>query len=180
MQEYAVPLSQQDDQHNVAFLDNVRKAVVENGIVRPKGYTVSYHLNPEIEKHHFGQSHPMKPWRLTLTKALIMSYGMHAAMDTYVSRQATQEEMEEFHTPEYLKYLQTAPVALPDDDEVKPHNLGGSDCPIFEGLFNYCSMSAGASIDAARKLCNNESDIAINWSGGLHHAKKAEASGLRF
>ncbi len=33
-------------------------------------------------------------------------------------------------------------------------------------------------MDAARKLCNHESDIAINWSGGLHHAKKAEASGF--
>jgi histone deacetylase HOS2 len=39
-------------------------------------------------------------------------------------------------------------------------------------------MYCGASIDAARKLCNLESDIAINWSGGLHHAKKAEASGF--
>jgi histone deacetylase HOS2 len=39
-------------------------------------------------------------------------------------------------------------------------------------------MYAGASIDAARKLCNEESQIAINWSGGLHHAKKAEASGF--
>ncbi|RZK34196.1 MAG: hypothetical protein EOO61_13990, partial [Hymenobacter sp.] len=31
---------------------------------------------------------------------------------------------------------------------------------------------------AARKLCNKQSDIAINWSGGLHHAKKGEASGF--
>ena len=31
---------------------------------------------------------------------------------------------------------------------------------------------------AARKLVQNETDIAINWSGGLHHAKKMEASGF--
>lgn len=107
-----------------------------------------------------------------------MSYGMHAAMDTYFSRQATEEEMNDFHSEDYLEYLRTAKVAMPDDETPKPYNLGGSDCPIFEGLFNYCSMYSGASIDAARKLCNNESDIAINWSGGLHHAKKAEASGF--
>lgn len=32
--------------------------------------------------------------------------------------------------------------------------------------------------DAANKLLNGEADIAINWSGGLHHAKKTEASGF--
>jgi histone deacetylase HOS2 len=77
----------------------------ENGIVRPKGYTVSWHWNPEVEKHHFGQSHPMKPWRLTLTKGIIMAYGMHGAMDTYLSRAATKEEMAEFHKDDYLDFL---------------------------------------------------------------------------
>jgi histone deacetylase HOS2 len=178
VQEYGLPLNQRDDTHNVSFLSKVRREVEENAIVRPKGYNVSFHLNPEIEKHHFGHTHPMKPWRLTLSKGLIMSYGMHAAMDTYFSRQATEEEMKDFHSGDYLEYLRTAKVAQPDDETVMPYNLGGSDCPIFEGLFNYCSMYSGASIDAARKLCNNQSDIAINWSGGLHHAKKAEASGF--
>jgi histone deacetylase HOS2 len=178
VQEYWHPLSQQGDPQNARLLATVKNEILVNDIARPKGYKVSWHSNPEIEKHHFGHAHPMKPWRLTLAKALIMSYGMHAAMDTYVSRQATREEMEDFHSEEYLNYLKTAKVAMPDDDYPKDFNLGGSDCPIFEGLFNYCSMYSGASIDAARKLCNNESDIAINWSGGLHHAKKAEASGF--
>lgn len=54
----------------------------------------------------------------------------------------------------------------------------GDDCPIFDGLYSYCSLYAGASVDAARKICNQESEIAINWSGGLHHAKKSSASGF--
>jgi len=178
VQEYGIPLHQQGDSNNAQFLSKVNRAILENGIVKPKGYDVSFHLNPEIEKHHFGHAHPMKPWRLTLSKGLIMAYGMHAAMNTYVSRQATEEELQDFHSEDYLEYLRTAKVAPPDDETIKPFNLGGSDCPVFEGLFNYCSMYAGASIDAARKLCNDESDIAINWSGGLHHAKKAEASGF--
>ena len=178
VQEYGLPLGQHGDPHYASLLSKVRREINDNGIVRPKGYDVSFHLNPEIEKHHFGHSHPMKPWRLTLAKGLIMSYGMHAAMNNYISRPATRDEMEDFHSKEYLEYLKTARVVIPDDDYPKPFNLGGSDCPIFEGLINYCSMYAGASIDAARKLCNNESDIAINWSGGLHHAKKAEASGF--
>jgi histone deacetylase HOS2 len=54
----------------------------------------------------------------------------------------------------------------------------GDDCPIFDGIWDYCTLYAGASLDAAKKLINGQSDIAINWSGGLHHAKKSEASGF--
>lgn len=63
------------------------------------------------------------------------------------------------------------------DSQTYAYNTG-DDCPIFDGLYNYCSLYAGASLDAARKLTNHQSDIAINWSGGLHHAKKTEASGF--
>jgi len=52
------------------------------------------------------------------------------------------------------------------------------DCPIFDGLFEFCSISAGGSMEAARRLNHGDCDIAINWGGGLHHAKKAEASGF--
>lgn len=37
---------------------------------------------------------------------------------------------------------------------------------------------AGFLADAARRLNNRLCDIAINWAGGLHHAKKCEASGF--
>ncbi|KAF7892616.1 uncharacterized protein EAF02_000154 [Botrytis sinoallii] len=178
VREWGVPLQEPNDSDNLRYLEEVKKEVIKNGIVRPTGYNVSFHMNPMIEKHHFGPKHPMKPWRLTLSKGLIMAYGMHVAMDTYVSRAATQEELEDFHTHDYLEYLKSAKVGPPDERVETPYNLGSFDCPVFDGLFNYCSMYSGASIDAARNLCNGTSDIAINWSGGLHHAKKTEASGF--
>lgn len=74
----------------------------------------------------------------------------------------------------------------------------GDDCPVFEGLFDYCSISAGGSMgmhvqlcscltmvdgrfdmtEGAARLSRDKCDIAINWAGGLHHAKKSEASGF--
>lgn len=53
-----------------------------------------------------------------------------------------------------------------------------TDCPVFDGLFEFTSLYTGASIDGAVKLNQGATDIAINWSGGLHHAKKSEASGF--
>lgn len=178
VQEYAPP-----PQSTPTFTSD-RKVSFErqnNGIARPSGYRVSWHANPDVEPHHFGSSHPMKPWRLTLTKQLVMAYGMHHAMDLYLSRAATYEELSEFHHTDYLDFLRQV---MPGDmekpeksDSVVKFNFG-DDCPIFNGLYEYCSLYAGGSLDAARKLCNNQSEIAINWSGGLHHAKKAEASGF--
>lgn len=53
-----------------------------------------------------------------------------------------------------------------------------TDCPVFDGLYEFTQLYTGASLDGAIQLCNNSADIAINWSGGLHHAKKGEASGF--
>jgi histone deacetylase HOS2 len=85
---------------------SIEATKILNSIERPKGYTVSYHANPEVEGHHFGMAHPMKPWRLTLTNKLVVSYGMHDAMDLYTSRAATEQELLDFHTEKYVKELQ--------------------------------------------------------------------------
>jgi Histone deacetylase domain len=38
--------------------------------------------------------------------------------------------------------------------------------------------NTGGSVASAVKLNKQACDIAINWAGGLHHAKKSEASGF--
>ena len=54
----------------------------------------------------------------------------------------------------------------------------GEDCPVYSGLYEFCQVSAGGSIAGAIKLNHGQSDITINWAGGLHHAKRGEASGF--
>ena len=54
----------------------------------------------------------------------------------------------------------------------------GDDCPVFDGIYDFCKLYSGASLEGARNLISGAADIAINWSGGLHHAKKFEASGF--
>lgn len=49
---------------------------------------------------------------------------------------------------------------------------------MFTGLFDLCSISTGGSLEGAIKLNSGLCDVAINWAGGLHHAKKYEASGF--
>ncbi|KAG0006822.1 histone deacetylase, partial [Modicella reniformis] len=97
-------------------------------------------------------------------------------------KRATARQMTRFHNDEYVDFLYRLTPEMVGGEgmsEQTKHlfNLG-DDCPVFDGLFEFCSISAGGSIAAANKLIRGESDIAINWAGGLHHAKKTEASGF--
>lgn len=47
------------------------------------------------------------------------------------------------------------------------------DCPGFEGLFRFCQLAAGGSLDAADCITAGMSNMVLNWSGGYHHAKKS-------
>ncbi|KAJ9104016.1 hypothetical protein QFC19_004150 [Naganishia cerealis] len=81
-------------------------------------------------------------------------------------------------TPASLSADIEANRILPGDSQIHTHRIGDDDCPAFSGLFDFCQQYAGASLAAARKLNIGATDIAVNWSGGLHHAKKGEASGF--
>jgi len=113
VQEYYSPADYYEYPDYSAFkkLSNEEKVKViareaeENGLEKPLGHNVSFHYNANVEYHHFGSSHPMKPWRLTLTKQLILSYGLEYAMDLYTPRPAFFNELNIFHDKEYLSYL---------------------------------------------------------------------------
>lgn len=100
-------------------------------------------------------------------------------------RRAFTTELSAFHDRAYIEYLATVNVENQRskdnafDSKFLQYGMG-DDCPIFDGVYDFCQLYAGASIEAATKLNHNLCDIAINWSGGLHHAKKACASGHRF
>ncbi|PSN65274.1 hypothetical protein BS50DRAFT_589694 [Corynespora cassiicola Philippines] len=189
VQEYLAPDSEFIDDYSTFkhLTDDQKRSVIareaeENGMEKPQGYTVSFHYNPNVEYHHFGSSHPMKPWRLTLTKQLVVAYGLEYTMDLFVPRPAQFEELKQFHNEEYLSFLSqvTPQNAKPDDPAYLAFGFGGesNDCPVFDGLWNYVSLYSYASMHAAQNLLSKQSDIAINWSGGLHHAKKNVASGF--
>ncbi|KAJ1679495.1 histone deacetylase [Spiromyces aspiralis] len=143
---------------------------------RPK---VSYYMREETGNFHYGERHPMKPHRLTLTNHLVLNYGLHNYMDIYAPRRATEDEILAFHSDDYIDFLKRV---TPDNvelfqEEFTRFNMG-DDCPIFDGMWDFCRLYSGASIEAARKLISGTTDIAVNWTGGLHHAKKFEPSGF--
>lgn len=138
---------------------------------------VTYYFPKGVGEYHYGMLHPMKPARLTLTNRLVLGYGLHEHMECYTPHAATREDLEEFHDSEYIDFLSTVTPTTQPTASFTRFNFA-DDCPIFEGMYDFCRSYSGASLAAARKLTSGSTDIAINWSGGLHHAKKGEASGF--
>jgi histone deacetylase 1/2 len=123
----------------------------------------------------------MKPHRLKLAHHLILAYELYPKMECYHCHPATAGEMAAFHSDEYVQFLsKITPDNLRQYSSVlQKFNAGDTtDCPVFDGLFEFTQLYTGASIDGAIALNQDQADVAVNWSGGLHHAKKSEASGF--
>uniref|UniRef100_A0AC35EWG8 Histone deacetylase n=1 Tax=Panagrolaimus sp. PS1159 TaxID=55785 RepID=A0AC35EWG8_9BILA len=150
-----------------------------SGVQEHSKRRVCYYYDSSIGNYYYGQGHVMKPNRIKMAHHLILNYGLYRHMEIYRPFPAQYEDLIKFHTEDYITFLQQA---VPDNlktlnKQMVKFNVG-EDCPVFDGLYEFCQLSSGGSLAAAVKLNKQKTDIAINWMGGLHHAKKAEASGF--
>ncbi|KAJ1450208.1 hypothetical protein M885DRAFT_533023 [Pelagophyceae sp. CCMP2097] len=140
---------------------------------------VAYFYDAEIGNFHYGQGHPMKPHRVRMTHNLVVNYGLYRQMEVFRPKPVNAALMTRFHSDDYINFLK---VITPDNmheylRQLQRFNVG-EDCPVFDGLFEFCQLYTSGSIGGAVRLNQQWSDIVINWAGGLHHAKKSEASGF--
>ncbi|RWS30073.1 Histone deacetylase 2-like protein [Leptotrombidium deliense] len=140
---------------------------------------VCYYYDGDIGNYYYGQGHPMKPHRIRMAHNLILNYGLYRKMEIYRPHKATQEEMTKYHSDDYIRFLRSIrPDNMSEYNKQMQRFNVGEDCPVFDGLYEFCQLSTGGSVAGAVKLNKQAADIAVNWSGGLHHAKKSEASGF--
>ncbi|OEL20142.1 Histone deacetylase 19 [Dichanthelium oligosanthes] len=151
---------------------------------------VCYYYDRAIASVDYGEHHAMIPRRVDMAHALIRSYGLLRDMDRLRTRPATAEEISGFHDGGYVGLLQDVTsegfkAGGEMTHRAKGFNVGevsedhvSIDNPPFAGLWDYCQRYAGGSLAAARALASEEVDIAINWSGGMHHACHKTASGF--
>ncbi|CAJ0585830.1 unnamed protein product, partial [Mesorhabditis spiculigera] len=140
---------------------------------------VCYYFHPDVVNFHYGPRHPMKPQRLAALHSLVLAYDLDKKMDMRLMPRATPDQIMAFHDEEYVKFLHgiSPNVAREFEADFPKFNIG-EDCPIFDGIYDFCSLYTGGSLDGAMRLNHKMNDIVVNWAGGLHHAKKREASGF--
>jgi len=117
-----------------------------------------------------------------MTLCLIQSYGLTGRMKTISCSPATQDELESFHSKEYLEYCQQASEAEDQEKFELEAEEGSSvmsyDCPLVPDVSRLMSWLAGASVAAARAIAEGHVKRAINWGGGWHHSQRDNASGF--
>ena len=144
-----------------------------------------------LSRHELRQDHPMRPVRLRYTYELLESYG---AFDGKTSRlvnprTANEEELGWVHTPEYIDAVRRLSENPSNSLEssgspetvVRPERFGFSDRgdnPVYPGMYDAASLSAGATLVAAEMVAERRADVAFSISGGLHHAAPTHASGF--
>ena len=121
----------------------------------------------------------MRPHRVRLTHHLVVGYGLYKHLNVFRPKKATRKDFTAFHSDDYVQFLQEVTPENAEDHLHAFESFGiGDDCPIFDGLYEYCQTYTGGSLSGAARLNQGCADIVANWAGGLHHAKKNEAEGF--
>ncbi|VVB71887.1 Histone deacetylase domain protein [uncultured archaeon] len=121
--------------------------------------------------YNFGPEHPLNPMRLGLSYKLIEDSGLIDCQTELIKPTSAGEV--DLHLVHTLEYIEAVRLEEPDP----AFGLGSDDTPVFPGIFEASRFMAGGSIDAAKKMLQ-EDCIAFNLAGGLHHAFPAQASGF--
>ena len=94
------------------------------------------------------------------------------------SRDATDDEILAVHDREFVATVKGIDAGTIDPARGFEFGLGTSDDPIFSGMHAASAAVCGASITAAELVARDEAAVAFNPAGGLHHARRREASGF--
>ncbi|VDL98977.1 unnamed protein product [Schistocephalus solidus] len=129
--------------------------------------------------------------RFSLVMALIHAYKMTEHLvripPVNLTPDAELKYLSSFHSHDFLEslrlldgyYADDADPDIPDDvmDSLEEYGLA-YDCQGFPGVYDYALSAVRATLAAVDALLNRKCQVAINWAGGWHHGKRAEASGF--
>lgn len=133
-----------------------------------------YPYSDALLNYKFSQDHPLKPERLKLTYLLSKELGLLDRVNLIEPKLATREELELFHTPEFIDAVQECSKDLCSK---ATFGLGTADNPVFPDLYDAAARYVGATLDAMKEIERGARN-AFAISGGLHHAHKSMASGF--
>lgn len=129
-----------------------------------------------VTAYDFGPGHPMAPVRLALTMGLVRAFGLDAAVEVRAAPAAGDSTLRLVHRQEYVAAVRAASADPASADG--SFGLGTVDDPAFPGMHEASALIAGQSVAAAEAVWRGAFPHAVNFTGGLHHAMAARASGF--
>jgi acetoin utilization protein AcuC len=141
----------------------------------------NFFYHPRMMSYDFGPGHPLKPMRLERTMALLDALGEFQPIDPGLGN---VEDVLRVHDEDFVDAVRT--LSAMDKGEWRradvaewafPLGFGSGDNPPFPGIYDAALAYVAGSAQAARAVCDG-APLAYGIGGGLHHARKREASGF--
>jgi acetoin utilization protein AcuC len=134
--------------------------------------------DPAFTEYNFGAAHPMSPLRLDLTARLCEALGVFdvEGVEVVGAEPASDDLLATVHDRDYIAAVKAASV---DPDDADPdYGLGTEDDPAFVGMHEASARVVTGTVDSCRAVWEGETQHAVNFTGGLHHAMPGKASGF--
>lgn len=130
--------------------------------------------------YDFGSHHPLRPERFLLTYEGVKSLGLLDIphVREVMSRSASDEEIRAVHDQEFVDTVKAIDAGVLNASSGYVFGLGTPDDPIFPNMHAASAAVCGASTVAAEAIASGEARHSFNPAGGLHHARRREASGF--
>lgn len=134
--------------------------------------TSHFYFHPGALDYNFGPQHPLKPERLRRTLELLERFGVKPEP----AELGTREDLTRVHDSAFVDFV--ASIAPESDwNALRRFGFSQGDTPPFPGIWDASRAYVGATAAAARAV-NDGALLAFGIAGGLHHARRAEASGF--
>lgn len=135
--------------------------------------SIPFFYHPRMLAYDFGGKHPLKPIRLSRAIELICRMGWPEPTDPGAG---LEEDLLRVHSSDYIEAVRDLGAGSTRGDAGR-FGFGSLDNPIFPNMHEAALAYVAGTASAARAVASG-SDLAINLSGGLHHAQRSHASGF--
>lgn len=134
--------------------------------------------DPSFTEYNFGPTHPMSPLRLDLTARLCEALGVFDVdgVEVVGADPASDDLLATIHDRDYIAAVKEA-SADPESADTA-YGLGTEDDPAFIGMHEASARVVTGTVESCRAVWEGTTEHGVNFTGGLHHAMPAMASGF--
>ena len=128
-------------------------------------------IGEQLARYGFGEGHPFGPDRLAAFWTEAQAQGLDRQLIQCLPGSATREQLERFHTPEYVERVIS-------QSATGEGYLDCGDTPAFPGIYEAACTVVGSVLDAIERIMKAECRHAFVPIAGLHHARRDSAAGF--
>lgn len=132
-----------------------------------------FYFHERMLAYDFGPRHPLQPDRVRRFLTVLRSFVPD--LECLDPGPGDVADVLRVHAPEYVEFVSRLPE---HGDAEERFSFGfGSDTPPFPGIHQAALDYTAGAVAAARAVCAG-APLAFSMAGGLHHARRAQASGF--